>query len=174
MPPKQHEETRRLAAIMFTDIHGYSRMMQQDERRTLAMLDEHNELLFPLIEARGGTVIKTVGNAILAVDAVGGLYTALLQGGFCRELSLETKASSPLAADQQDARIAADPLVHAFTRQAFRGVPMDNSPWMALIWRAFNITTMKRLLSGDEDPTPLLAALQRAVEKKLEATATPP
>ena len=60
-------ETRKLSAIMITDIHGYSRMMQIDEAETIKLLEEHNNLLFPIIESNGGTVIKTVGDAILSV-----------------------------------------------------------------------------------------------------------
>ncbi|HBD93274.1 MAG: hypothetical protein A2015_15270 [Spirochaetes bacterium GWF1_31_7] len=60
-------DVRKLSAIMFTDIHGYSRMMQIDEKETIKLLDEHNRLLFPIIEKHGGTIIKTVGDAILAV-----------------------------------------------------------------------------------------------------------
>ncbi len=60
-------ETRRLSAILFTDIEGYSRMMQNDERRTLELLVEHNAILMPVMEKHGGKIIKTVGDAILAV-----------------------------------------------------------------------------------------------------------
>lgn len=60
-------ESRKLMAIMFTDIHGYSRMMQIDEKLTIEMLDEHNKLLFPIIQSCGGRIVKTVGDAILAV-----------------------------------------------------------------------------------------------------------
>lgn len=60
-------EIRKLMAIMFTDIHGYSRMMQMNENETLHLLEEHNSLLFPIIEKNGGKIIKTVGDAILAV-----------------------------------------------------------------------------------------------------------
>lgn len=63
----QVDETRRLSAIMFTDIQGYSRMMQIDEHQTLKLLEEHNSILFPVIENKGGQIIKTVGDAILAV-----------------------------------------------------------------------------------------------------------
>ncbi|MBE7412034.1 MAG: adenylate/guanylate cyclase domain-containing protein [Leptospiraceae bacterium] len=60
-------ETRKLSAIMFSDIQGYSRLMQKDEALTLKLLEEHNALLFPIIEAHSGKIIKTVGDAILSV-----------------------------------------------------------------------------------------------------------
>jgi len=37
-------ETRRLAAIMFTDIVGFSRQMGADEARMLRLLDVHNHI----------------------------------------------------------------------------------------------------------------------------------
>jgi class 3 adenylate cyclase len=37
-------ETRRLAAIMFTDIVGFSRQMSADEARTLRRLAVHNHV----------------------------------------------------------------------------------------------------------------------------------
>jgi class 3 adenylate cyclase len=60
-------ETRKLSAVLFSDIHGYSRLMQSDESATLKLLEEHNKLLFPIIESKNGKVIKTIGDAILAV-----------------------------------------------------------------------------------------------------------
>jgi class 3 adenylate cyclase len=63
----ESDEIRKLSAIMFTDIQGYSRMMQIDEKQTMKLLEEHNQLLFPIVESKGGQIIKTVGDAILAV-----------------------------------------------------------------------------------------------------------
>ena len=67
---------RRLAAILFADVVGYSRLMREDENGTLAQLKTlRNELLNPKIEEFGGRVVKTVGDGVLveflsAVDAV--------------------------------------------------------------------------------------------------------
>jgi len=55
-------EERSLAAIMFTDIVGYSAMAAQDEARSLRLLDEHRELLRPLFSAHEGREIKTLGD----------------------------------------------------------------------------------------------------------------
>ena len=38
-------ETHKLAAIMFTDIVGFSRQMGADEARMLRLLDVHNQLI---------------------------------------------------------------------------------------------------------------------------------
>lgn len=60
-----HAETRRLAAIMFTDIVGFSRQMGSNEARTLRLLDTHNQIIQRAVTAHHGTVIKTVGDAFL-------------------------------------------------------------------------------------------------------------
>ncbi len=58
-------ETRKLAAIMFTDIVGFSRQMGADEARMLRLLEVHNQLIQQAVTTHHGTVIKTVGDAFL-------------------------------------------------------------------------------------------------------------
>jgi len=58
-------ETRRLAAIMFTDIVGFSRQMGRNEARTLRLLDTHNQLIQQTVSIHHGHVIKTIGDAFL-------------------------------------------------------------------------------------------------------------
>src|SRR5215510_136386 len=58
-------ENRRLAAIMFTDIVGFSRQMGADEARTMRLLALHNQVIRQVVTAHKGTVIKTVGDAFL-------------------------------------------------------------------------------------------------------------
>src|SRR5712692_1111305 len=58
-------ETRRLAAIMFTDMVGFSRQMGADEARMLRLLDVHNQVIQQAVTEHHGTVIKTVGDAFL-------------------------------------------------------------------------------------------------------------
>ena len=60
-----HVENRRLAAIMFTDIVGFSRQMGADEAHTLHLLGLHNQLIHQAVAAHHGVVIKTVGDAFL-------------------------------------------------------------------------------------------------------------
>jgi adenylate cyclase len=59
------EEHRRLAAIMFTDMVGYSALAQADEAAALRVLDRHNRVLRPVFARYGGREIKTVGDAFL-------------------------------------------------------------------------------------------------------------
>ncbi len=58
-------ENRRLAAIMFTDIVGFSRQMGANEARTLRLLDTHNRIIRQALAEHHATVIKTVGDAFL-------------------------------------------------------------------------------------------------------------
>ena len=57
--------TRRLAAIMFSDIVGFSRQMGADEARMLRLLEVHNQIIRHAVSAHHGTVIKTIGDANL-------------------------------------------------------------------------------------------------------------
>jgi adenylate cyclase len=56
---------RRLAAIMFTDMVGYSALTQADEANALATLERHNRLLRPIFTKFHGREVKTVGDAFL-------------------------------------------------------------------------------------------------------------
>jgi adenylate cyclase len=66
---------RRLAAIVFTDIAGYTAMGQTDEAGALRLLQEQQRLVRPLLEAHRGRQVKTMGDGLLlefpnALDAV--------------------------------------------------------------------------------------------------------
>jgi adenylate cyclase len=69
-------EQRKLAAILFADAVGSSRLMGRDESGTVARLLEHlNRRLTPAAARRGGRVIRMKGDGALveftsAVDAV--------------------------------------------------------------------------------------------------------
>jgi len=56
---------RRLAAVLFSDIKGYSSQMERDEAAALARLDIHNALFREQIAAHNGREIKTVGDAFM-------------------------------------------------------------------------------------------------------------
>ncbi|MBI3544707.1 MAG: tetratricopeptide repeat protein [Deltaproteobacteria bacterium] len=56
---------RKLAAIMFTDIVGYSAMSHRDESLALELLEEHRQIVRPLLTSHDGREIKTIGDAFL-------------------------------------------------------------------------------------------------------------
>jgi adenylate cyclase len=58
--------TRQLAAIMFTDIVGYTALMGEDEQKAFAVLRKNRQLHKPIIERYNGTWIKEMGDGILA------------------------------------------------------------------------------------------------------------
>ncbi len=58
---------RRLAAIFAADVVGYSRLMEQDEAGTLAVLKaRRKELLEPLVASHDGRIVKLWGDSALA------------------------------------------------------------------------------------------------------------
>ncbi len=58
-------EERKLAAIMFTDMVGYSALAQRDDKVALELLEEHRRLLREIFPQFHGTEIKTIGDAFL-------------------------------------------------------------------------------------------------------------
>lgn len=56
---------RRPAAVLFTDMAGYSTLTQRDEPLTLRLLDEQRELVRSFLGRFGGREIKTLGDGFL-------------------------------------------------------------------------------------------------------------
>jgi class 3 adenylate cyclase len=56
------QQRRRLAAIMFTDMVGYSALSQRNEALALDLLNEHRNLLRNVFAQHGGREIEAVGD----------------------------------------------------------------------------------------------------------------
>lgn len=79
-------QTRQLAAIMFTDIVGYTALMGNDEQKAFSLLRKNREIQKPLIEEYGGTWIKELGDGVLAsfTSVSNAVYAALKIQEACR------------------------------------------------------------------------------------------
>ena len=58
---------RRLAAIMFTDMVGYTALMQEDESSATTLRDRHRTVLRESIEAHQGEIVQFYGDGTLSV-----------------------------------------------------------------------------------------------------------
>jgi len=59
-------ETRQLAAIMFTDIVGYTALMGESETSAYQLLKKNRQIQKPIIENHNGKWLKEIGDGVLA------------------------------------------------------------------------------------------------------------
>ncbi|MDA4126470.1 MAG: tetratricopeptide repeat protein [Thaumarchaeota archaeon] len=59
------EEERRLAAIMFTDMVGFTGMAQRNEALAMELLEEQRKMMRPFFTKHRGREVKTIGDAFL-------------------------------------------------------------------------------------------------------------
>ena len=65
------EQTRKLAAIVFTDIVGFTKLTAEDQQKASDLLDLQRSELKPLVESHGGKWVKEVGDGlILTFDTI--------------------------------------------------------------------------------------------------------
>ena len=57
---------RKLTAILCADVHGYSRLMGEDEEATLRSLSSHRTVIDGLIEQHRGRFVNSAGDSVLA------------------------------------------------------------------------------------------------------------
>jgi adenylate cyclase len=74
-------ETRKLAAIMFTDMVGFNRQMGANETRMLRLLEVHNQLVQQAVAEHQGKVIKMMGDAFLVDFPSHALFTSINSAG---------------------------------------------------------------------------------------------
>ena len=75
MADKTPHPQRRLAAIIFCDMVGYSYLMEESETQALELLEEFRQIADKTIQEHSGGIIKTMGDGLFvafgsAVDAV--------------------------------------------------------------------------------------------------------
>jgi class 3 adenylate cyclase len=59
-------QDRRLAAIMFTDIVGYTALMGEHEANAYQLLKKNRQIQKPIIEKHNGKWLKEMGDGVLA------------------------------------------------------------------------------------------------------------
>ena len=63
--PSPETPTRKLAAIMFTDIAGYTKLSSTDDTKAAKLLNTQRDLLKPIVEKYGGSWLKEIGDGLL-------------------------------------------------------------------------------------------------------------
>jgi class 3 adenylate cyclase len=66
LEPQSVTVTRRLAAILAADAANFSRLVAQDEERTLQVLAGHRTVIDETIRTHGGRIVTTAGDSVLA------------------------------------------------------------------------------------------------------------
>lgn len=74
-PPSPVPPNRRLAAVVFTDIEGFTSITNQDEPAALSLIAEQNAIVVPLLATYDGRRVKSIGDGLLlefpnALDAL--------------------------------------------------------------------------------------------------------
>ncbi len=79
MSASQDNSTRKLAAIMFTDIKAFSWKMATNEIAAMQILMTHDRMMKESIEKAGGRVIKSIGDSFMVdfPSAVNGVQCAI-------------------------------------------------------------------------------------------------
>lgn len=73
-------QSRQLAAIMFTDIVGYTALMGNDEQKAFELLNKNRQIQKPIIEHYNGKWIKELGDGVMAsFNTVSDAVTAAIQ-----------------------------------------------------------------------------------------------
>lgn len=78
-----------MPAFLFTDIEGSTRLWEHHPKEMAPALERHDSILREAVESRGGTVVKTTGDGIMAVFPE---VRAALAGSVDAQLGLEAEA----------------------------------------------------------------------------------
>ena len=84
------KQTRHLAAIMFTDVAGYTSLMQRDEQKARRIRDRHRAVLKDALAPHGGELLEHYGDGSLTI------FSSSIEAVRCA-LEIQKILSAPLA-----------------------------------------------------------------------------
>ena len=61
------DQKRKLAAIVFTDIVGFTKLTAKDQTLASSLLTKQREAFKPIVESHGGTWLKEMGDGLLLI-----------------------------------------------------------------------------------------------------------
>ncbi len=85
MPEQNHP----LVAIMFTDVVGYTALMDEDEDKAFQLLEKNRSIQKPIIEKHKGKWLKEIGDGVLAS------FETVSAAVYCAKEIQETCQSEP-------------------------------------------------------------------------------
>ena len=95
--PQSNSSKRKLAAIMFTDIEGYTAFMQEDEKQAISFRNTHRKIFKSLNKKYNGEILQYYGDGTLSVfdSAVSAVNCAIeMQQAFQKTTEFDTENSS--------------------------------------------------------------------------------
>jgi adenylate cyclase len=84
------KEIRMLAAIMFTDMVGYTALMQENERQAKSLRNKHKEVLENLVSEHRGQILQYYGDGTLSIFG-SAIEAAICAAKIQQELQIEPK-----------------------------------------------------------------------------------
>ena len=84
------KEIRMLAAIMFTDMVGYTALMQENERQAKNLRNKHKEVLENLVSEHRGQILQYYGDGTLSIFG-SAIEAAVCASKIQQELQIEPK-----------------------------------------------------------------------------------
>ena len=66
---------RKLTAIVFTDIAGFTELSAQDEENAFALIETQRNVLKPIVKGHAGQWLKEIGDGLLYMSGSNTLYS---------------------------------------------------------------------------------------------------